>query len=261
MCQKSSYERRCEDCHMRVIISVVTHQVCGGKPREKLTKAQEEKRKNHKVPYRKDDFICKLRIRPQKKYWSYIGAHTCMRCSFQKLKKEAEEELKALVDGNGMESEINLKKERLKRLKEEMMDTGLPPKDYKKALPKAIEVNMKGYIRDSIEYLFKESLEADQQSDDSAASSDPLPTSTEEPSSHAAGKKTEGKEVATSGVGDVLSDATRSSPFLDEDQMRILGNFFGVGMGGIDSDEEVMETDDQPPTAGSLADRFSNFRP
>jgi len=116
-------------------------------------------------------------------------------------------------------------------------------------------------IRDSIEYLFKESLEADQQSDDSAASSDPLPTSTEEPSSHAAGKKTEGKEVATSGVGDVLSDATRSSPFLGEDQMRILGNVFGVGMGGIDSDEEVMETDDQPPTAGSLADRFYNFRP
>ncbi|KAH7490182.1 hypothetical protein ACKLNR_001189 [Fusarium oxysporum f. sp. zingiberi] len=144
MCQKSSYERRCEDCHMRVMISVVTHQVCGGKPREKLIKAQEEKRKNHKVPYRKDDFICKLRIRPQKKYWSYIGAHTCMRCSLQKLRKEAEEELKALVDGNGMESEINLKKERLKRLKEEMMDTGLPPKDYKKALPKAIEVNMKG---------------------------------------------------------------------------------------------------------------------
>lgn len=35
-------------------------------------------------------------------------------------------------------------KERLKRLKEEMMYTGLPPKDYKKALPKAIEVNMKG---------------------------------------------------------------------------------------------------------------------
>jgi len=60
------------------------------------------------------------------------------------LRKEAEEELKALVDGNGMESEINLKKERLKRLKEEMIDTGLPPKDYKKALPKAIEVNTKG---------------------------------------------------------------------------------------------------------------------
>lgn len=33
-----------------------------------------------------------------------------MRCSLQKLRKEAEEELKALVDGNGMESEINLKK-------------------------------------------------------------------------------------------------------------------------------------------------------
>ncbi|KAL9571738.1 hypothetical protein ACKAV7_004062 [Fusarium commune] len=144
MCQKSSYERRCEDCHMRFIISVVTHQVCGGKPREKLTKAQEEKRKNHKIPYRKDDFICKLRIRPHKKYWSYIGAHTCMRCSLQKLKKEVEEELKALVDGNGMQSEIYLKKGRLNRLKEEMMDTGLPQKDYKKALPKTIEVNMKG---------------------------------------------------------------------------------------------------------------------
>ncbi|KAI7762900.1 hypothetical protein LZL87_008341 [Fusarium oxysporum] len=217
MCQKSSYERRCEDCHMRVIISVVTHQVCGGKPREKLTKAQEEKRKNHKIPYRKDDFICKLRIRPHKKYWSYIGAHTCMRCSLQKLKKEVEEELKALVDGNGMESEIYLKK---------------------------------GSIRDGIEYLFKESLEADQQPNNPTASTDPPTTSAGEPSSRASARKGKEKAVATTEVEDVPSEATRSSPFPGPDLMRIQDIVSDVEMEDREGSEvEATQTDVQPPRA------------
>ncbi|KAF4426556.1 hypothetical protein FACUT_9866 [Fusarium acutatum] len=147
MCQKSSYEKRCEDCNSRVIIHVMTHQVCSGKPPVCTTKAETQKRKNegHEIPYRKDGFICQRRIRPYKKYWSYVGSHACWHCSLRKQKKEAEEELKTLLaDESRTETEVQLKQNRLQELREQIMDTGVPEEDYMTTLPKTAQVDTKG---------------------------------------------------------------------------------------------------------------------
>ncbi|KAF5557167.1 hypothetical protein FPHYL_7756 [Fusarium phyllophilum] len=174
MCQKSSYEKRCEECNSRVIIHVVSHHVCGGKPPVSMTKAEkaDRKTKGHEIPYRMGDFICQRRIRPHKKYWSYVGSHACWHCSLRKHKNEAEEELKTLL-ANKSRTETEK----------------------------------------SLEYLSKRSLEVDEELDGKTASTDSPATSDGEPSSIPAINKGKGKAVATMEVEDVPSEATRSSPF------------------------------------------------
>ncbi|KAF4959526.1 hypothetical protein FGADI_1593 [Fusarium gaditjirri] len=269
MCQKSIYERVCEVCHMRVIISVVTHQVCGGKPPEILTKAAIKRRKNHKVPYRKDGFICKLRIRPHKKYMSYIGPHACMRCILHKRKRVGEEELKTLLaDETRTEQEIKLKKDRLMRLRDEVVDTELAEGNCKSPLPKTIELRMKGQlpdelaksessIQESIDYLIRTSLAADMQPNEPATSTDSLPTDAGEPSSRAVAKKGKGKEVATAEVEDVPSEATRSSPLPEADRMETQDLVSDVEMedgaaGEVESERKVVQLHSKPSSPMAL---------
>ncbi|KAH7222516.1 uncharacterized protein BKA55DRAFT_546028 [Fusarium redolens] len=146
----------------------------------------------------------------------------------QKEKKNVEEELKRLVaDEIRREPLICEKREQLQKLSHEFMDTG-------------------------IEYLFKASTEADQQPDDPAASSsglsDPPTTSEGEPSSHAAAKRTKGKEVEINDAEDVPSEATRSSPLPGKDRITIQDSISDVEMeDGDGNDVEAMEMDDQPP--------------
>ncbi|KAF5986308.1 hypothetical protein FCOIX_1585 [Fusarium coicis] len=147
MCQKSSYEKRCEDCNSRVIIHVVTHQVCNGKPPVLVTKAEkaDRKKRGREIPYRKDGFICQRRIRPYKRYWSYVESHACWHCSHRKQRNEAEEELKTLLaDKSRTEAEVQLKRNKLKEAREQRMDTGVSEEDYTTALPKRVQVDMKG---------------------------------------------------------------------------------------------------------------------
>ncbi|KAF5579602.1 hypothetical protein FPCIR_11017 [Fusarium pseudocircinatum] len=147
MCQKSSYESRCEDCNSRVIIHVVTHQVCNGKPPVSMTKAekQELKKRGREIPYRKDGFICQRRIRPYKRYWSWVGSHACWYCSLRKQKNEAEEQLEILLaDGNRTETEVKLKRKRVQELREQIMDMGVPEEDCMTTLPKRVQVDMEG---------------------------------------------------------------------------------------------------------------------
>ncbi|KAF5714552.1 hypothetical protein FMUND_7361 [Fusarium mundagurra] len=147
MCHKSSYEKRCEDCNARVIIHVVTHQVCKGKPPMSMTKAEkdERKKKGHRIPYRKDGFICQRRIRPYKQYWSYVGSHACWHCSLGRQKKEAEEELKTLLAHESRtETKVQMKQNRVQELKEQIMDTGVPEEDYMSTLPKTVPVDKRG---------------------------------------------------------------------------------------------------------------------
>ncbi|KAF4500070.1 hypothetical protein FAGAP_3732 [Fusarium agapanthi] len=212
MCQKSSYEKRCEDCNSRVIIHVVTHQVCNGKPPVHTTKAEKEKRKNkgYDVPYRKDRFICQRRIRPYKKYWSYVGSHACWHCSVRKQRKEAEEELKTLLADES-------------RTEAELPGT----------LAKADE-----RIWKSLEYLSQRSLEADEQPDDPTASADSPTTSDEEPSYHAAIDKGKGKAIATTEAEDLPSEATRPSPFLGPNQK---GTIFTDYDAEMEEDNEMEE--------------------
>jgi hypothetical protein len=123
---------------MRVTITITTHQICHGKPPIKEDEFQD------KTPKPKDDFICSFRMRPYAKRWSYIGAHTCMRCSLQKEKKNVEEELKRLVaDEIRREPLICEKREQLQKLSHEFMDTG-SEKIYKKTLPRRIEIDQRG---------------------------------------------------------------------------------------------------------------------
>ncbi|KAF5694493.1 hypothetical protein FDENT_1105 [Fusarium denticulatum] len=204
MCQKSSYERRCEDCNSRVIIHVVTHQVCNGKPPVSMNKAekQERKKRGRETPYRKDGFICQRRIRPYKRYWSWVGSHACWYCSLRKQKKEAEEQLKTLLaDGSRTETE-------------------LPD-----SVAKADESTWK-----SLEYLSQRSFEEDEGPNDEAASPDSPATSDGEPSSLPALDKGKEKAVATIEMDDVPSEATRSSPLPGANRM---------GTQDKDSDVEV----------------------
>ncbi|KAF5618623.1 hypothetical protein F52700_12143 [Fusarium sp. NRRL 52700] len=147
MCQKSSYEKRCEDCNSRVIIIVVTHQVCRGKPPVYTTGAEKAERRKRglEIPYREGRFICQRRIRPYRKYWSYVGSHACMLCSLPKLKKEADKDLERLLaDENRTETKVQLKENRLKELREQIIDTRLPEEDYTKVLPQTMEVDSNG---------------------------------------------------------------------------------------------------------------------
>jgi hypothetical protein len=112
-----------------------------------MTKAEKAdlKKKGREIPYRKDGFICQRRIRPYKRYWSYVGSHACWYCSHRKQRNEAVEELKTvLADKSRTEAEVQLKQNRLKEAREQIMDTGVQEQDYTTALPKRVKVDTKG---------------------------------------------------------------------------------------------------------------------
>ncbi|PNP86465.1 hypothetical protein FNYG_00167 [Fusarium nygamai] len=109
------------------------------------TEKQERKKKGREIPYRKDGFICQRRIRPYKRYWSYVGSHACWHCSLRKQKKEAEEQLKTLLaDGSRTETEVKLKRKRVQELSEQIMNMGVPEEDYMTTLPKRVQVDTRG---------------------------------------------------------------------------------------------------------------------
>ncbi|KAI1029340.1 hypothetical protein LB504_010772 [Fusarium proliferatum] len=224
MCQKSSYELCCENCYKRV----VTHQVCSGKPPLKMTKAEREKRKSkgHEVPYRKDGFICKRRIRPYTRHRDLVGMHACWHCSLSSLKTQAEEDLQRLLaDENRTELEVERKRNRIQELKKQIMDTGRPEKEDMLTLPKQLELpdvlaKSDPQVRKALEWLGKRHPEVEEQpKDPSASPSADLPTTSDrEPALPAATNKGKGKAVAKTGVVDVPSEASRSSPFPGADR-------------------------------------------
>ncbi|KAI1042171.1 hypothetical protein LB505_002989 [Fusarium chuoi] len=175
-----------------------------------MTKAEKEerKRKGHEMPYRKDGFICKRRIRPYTRRRDFIGTHACSHCSLSSLKIQAEEDLKRLLaDENRTEIEVERKRNRIQELKKQILDTGRPEKEYTTTLPKMLEK--------ALEWLGKRHPEVDEQPKDPSAlpSADSPTTSDREPSLPAATNKGKGKAVAKTGVVDVPSEASRSSPF------------------------------------------------
>ncbi|KLO92181.1 uncharacterized protein LW93_7810 [Fusarium fujikuroi] len=147
-----------------------------------MTKAEKEdrKRKGHEVPYRKDGFICKRRIRPYTQRRDFVGTHACWHCSLSSLKTQAQEDLERLLaDENRTEIEV-----------------------------------------EPLEWLGKRHPQVDEQPKDPSASPsiDSPTTSDREPSLPAATNKGKGKAVAKTGVVDVPSEASRSSPFPGADR-------------------------------------------
>ncbi|CVL06149.1 uncharacterized protein FMAN_03864 [Fusarium mangiferae] len=180
-----------------------------------MTKAEKEKRKSkgHEVPYRKDGFICKRRIRPYTRHRDLVGMHACWHCSLSSLKTQAEEDLQRLLaDENRTEMEVERKRNRIQELKKQIMDTGRPQKEDTLTLPKQ--------LKKALEWLGKRHPEVEEQpKDPSASPSADLPTTSDrEPSLPAATNKGKGKAVAKTGVLDVPSEASRSSPFPGADR-------------------------------------------
>ncbi|SCO34841.1 uncharacterized protein FFMR_03654 [Fusarium fujikuroi] len=171
-----------------------------------MTKAEKEerKRKGHQVPYRKDGFICKRRIRPYTQRRDFVGTHACWHCSLSSLKTQAQGDLnRLLADENRTEIEV-----------------------------------------EPLEWLGKRHLKLDEQPRDPSASPsiDSPTTSDRAPSLPAATNKGKGKAVAKTGVADVPSEASRSSPFPGADRTS------DAEMGDADSNEvAATEPADETP--------------
>ncbi|QGI61515.1 hypothetical protein CEK27_005486 [Fusarium fujikuroi] len=193
-----------------------------------MTKVEKEerKRKGHEVPYRKDGFICKRRIRPYTQRRDFVGTHACWHCSLSSLKTQAQEDLKRLLaDENRTEIEVERKRNRIQELKKQILDTGRPQEEYTMTLPKQLELpgalaKSDPKVRKALEWLGKRHPQIDEQPKDPSASPsiDSPTTSDREPSLSAATNKGKGKAVAKTGVVDVPSEASRSSPFPGADR-------------------------------------------